>query len=353
MSEEYLLDSRLEAYLDSLRPTPPRNTDEADRGRAAFLEEAASLGVPVSSRDKWRLKGWIIPLWKKRKEKSPMMTILTTLLVTLTLALGGTSATVYAAQNSLPDDFLYPLKTFTEDVQLGLRSDPQDQFDLLFDFTARRFKEINVMVDTGEPIPAKAAVRLQQQMSTMLKLAAGMDDAQLHQALMQIQAALQAHNQVMTNLMAQRPDQVDPMMTQLHQRLQTQQRLVNDGLSEPNLFRQRINSAGNHPGEYPEPTPKLGEGKGLGPGNRTARPEPTATGTLTTTATATPDQDSEGPGPGPGGDGDNNGQGPGEPQPAYTNTPKQGEDDKGDGPKATQDSGKKDPGKGGGNGGKP
>ena len=51
-------------------------------------------------------------------------------IVTLALALGGTGITAYAAQDSLPDQPLYGVKTLTEDLQLQLNSRTKNQLSI-------------------------------------------------------------------------------------------------------------------------------------------------------------------------------------------------------------------------------
>ncbi|MFH1635059.1 MAG: DUF5667 domain-containing protein [Chloroflexota bacterium] len=365
------LDPRLQASLESLGYVPERDPQAAARGRANFLAKAASLKTSVSTGPFLRLNNWIVSLPRftqiHKKERFSMLTALTSFIVAIVIALGGTGAVVYAAQDSIPADFLYPVKTFTEDLQLDLSSDAQDQLSLLEDFTERRFEEMSALALAGEPIPTETAARLQQQMDSMLQLAAGMGDEALNQVLTQMKVALQQHEQTMAMMGNQTPAQTDPMLTQIQQMLQAQQRLVETGLTEPNTFRQHMNSMGNGPAEYPSQTPMPGGGygpgdgtpigtgvgsgsggendlgSGNGPGDGT--PQPTCIGTPIGT----------GGSGGENGPGSGNGPGDGTPQPTCIGTPigtgvgngSGGENDPGSG------NGPGDDGGGGGQGGKP
>jgi hypothetical protein len=51
-----------------------------------------------------------------RKERIPVLTTIVSLIVSLTLLFGGAGVTAYAAQDSLPNDFLYPVKALIESV---------------------------------------------------------------------------------------------------------------------------------------------------------------------------------------------------------------------------------------------
>jgi len=70
--------------------------------------------------------------------------ILTTL---ISLVSGG--GIVYASENALPGDGLYPLKTWVEDMRLAVASDEIDA-GLYLQFSEKRFEEIFALIDSGE-----------------------------------------------------------------------------------------------------------------------------------------------------------------------------------------------------------
>ncbi len=125
------LDPQLKQLLDSLKPVPPRDPARAARGRARFLAESAQ---PVSENAFLRL---IKQIPQFRKERFSMNTILTLVLV-FTALFGGTAGTVYAAQDDLPTETLYPVKTFTEDLRLALASEPEARLTLLANLAQTR-----------------------------------------------------------------------------------------------------------------------------------------------------------------------------------------------------------------------
>jgi hypothetical protein len=72
----------------------------------------------------------------------------------LVLALiGGTGATVYAAQDSLPDSPLYRVKLGTEDVRLWFVFDDPSKADVLLDQSDERVREIRQMLQAGKTVP--------------------------------------------------------------------------------------------------------------------------------------------------------------------------------------------------------
>jgi len=311
-------EKELNEYLNALNSYPIRDSEKATQGKAAFLAQAESLSkLPVSSSVFSRLREWIVTLHQSLtyKEKKAMFTTLASLLIAVTLALGGAAGTVYASQDSLPNDFLYPVKTLSEDVQLSLTNNVQTQLGLLSTFNTRRLEEMTALADAGESIPKETATRLQQHLDMMLNLAAGLDDAAINQALTQIRTSLQQQEQVMKKLQAQIPDHANPLLTQLQEMLQAQQRLVERGLSEPNAFRQHMDSAGNGPSEYPAQTPMSGDGTpaedgsgpGNGPGSGDGLTQPTGSGSGSGQGNGTPQP--PGNDSGNGGDGSGDGQG--------------------------------------------
>ena len=66
---------------------------------------------------------------------------------------GGTSATVYAAQDSLPDQGLYPVKLWIEDSLLALTISPPARLSTILDFADRRVAEMQGLVSAWKPVP--------------------------------------------------------------------------------------------------------------------------------------------------------------------------------------------------------
>jgi len=247
------LDPRVQASLESLIPTPERDPQSAARGRANFMAEAESIKVPVSSGAHWRLNAWIASKTEKKQRRS-MLVPLTSLFVALIVALSGAGATVYAAQESLPDEFLYPVKTFSEDIQLALNNDEQTEIALLEVFTERRLDEMDALISENEPVPTETIARLQLHMNSILNLTSGLEDDNITQ----IQAIFQQHEHTLFALQAQNPEQGAAVMKQMQQILQPQQPFMDEDADTPKDLGEDTNSAGNGPHEAPEQTPMNG-----------------------------------------------------------------------------------------------
>ncbi len=91
-----------------------------------------------------------------------MFSILTAVVLTLTVLFGGAGATVYAAQSSMPDEALYPLKTISEDLRLNLAVDPEAQIKLLLNYADERVGEMAKLLDQGEPVASRSAISLHE-----------------------------------------------------------------------------------------------------------------------------------------------------------------------------------------------
>lgn len=183
--------------LEPLRNMPPRDPGKAAAGRAEFLSRAENqfAGMPVSQTQNRRLNGWIAGIITpfKRKERFDMFSILTAVVLTLTVLFGGAGATVYAAQDSLPDDALYSVKTFSEDLRLNLAVDPEGQIDLLLKYADERVEEMAALVGQGEPVPQEVQSRYEKLMGNALQVAAGLKSEQMLKNMGAIQ--LRAKNQ--------------------------------------------------------------------------------------------------------------------------------------------------------------
>ncbi len=70
------------------------------------------------------------------------------------LALGVTGgATAFASQDALPNERLYPVKLFTEDVHVWLTFDDSSKASLLLDQSDERMEEITTLVSHGDRVP--------------------------------------------------------------------------------------------------------------------------------------------------------------------------------------------------------
>lgn len=181
----------------------------------------------------------------------------------LVLVFAGTATTVYAAQDSLPGQTLYALKTLSEDALISLMPSASGRLSLTLDFSDRRLEEMAALQSAGRPIPQSLVDRLQGELDRTLQLAAGMTDPAMAQSLDQAFRRTQGQLQAMAALVEHNPDA--PLLAVVYARLQEQAGVVELGKTDPQGFRLKINRLSQDkngaPGLEGTPTPH-GNGNG-------------------------------------------------------------------------------------------
>jgi hypothetical protein len=250
MKEKKGFDPLLIQQLDRLKTVPRRNPQAAGRGRARFLAEASTLRprpAPIGSRASSRRFVWKFALAS---------------LAVLFLLFGGGVGAAVASKNALPDQLLYPVKLFTEDVRLDLTGEPGDSIDLLMQFAAVRVDEMNQLAMLNDPIPPEITTRLESQVQQALQMAAGLDDAQMQEALTRIRARLEEQIQSLT----QTGGDAGASVSQTRLMLQNRLRFVDEGLVDMKTFRNQMRHGQEDGSTDPLPvtssTPASGGGQG-------------------------------------------------------------------------------------------
>jgi uncharacterized membrane protein YgcG len=206
-----------------------------------------------------------------------MFTTLMTILLALSLVAGGAGATVHAAQDALPNGPLYPVKIVSEDVRLGLTNGDAHLLQLTLAYATRRMDEMAKIGQEGKPVPEEVALRHEEQMKFAFKLAAGMQEPDRSLAMAQIRTQLEKQEQIMEQLRVNFPEGLEPLMAQVQERLQAQNRLCDLEQEDPLKFEAQVREmlqagkpegAGNEtPGEpNVDPVgPQIGPGPEAGP----------------------------------------------------------------------------------------
>jgi hypothetical protein len=228
-----------------------------------------------------------------------MFSTLSTLVLIASLLLGGGGVTVAAAQASQPDQPLYGIKVWSEDVRLGLTTGPQTEWKLALDYTTRRAQEIHTLLQAGHVPPTAVQTRYQNQVERAIRLAAGLPDDQVRQALELVRTRLQTQLQAFI--------QEDPGYTPLlnesrlliRQMLQERLGWTDEGLEDPAQLQERLRLMDQQRLQDPEHTPAgQGQPTRTAPARMGSTANPaTGGGNPWTTVTPTP---GSGYGPGPG-----------------------------------------------------
>jgi uncharacterized membrane protein YgcG len=245
MNDKTELEAMVQDWLDEIKPVPARNPQAAARGRARFLAQA------VSASEFQRHKGWKSIFRKEQFAMNMLMSIL----VIAGLLFGG-GATVNAAQDDLPNDPLYSVKTWSEDVSLQFQDNPDAKIDRLMELAQIRVQEMTQLIDSGQTPPDQVTVRLEKHMQQALKICSNMEDAALDQTLLQIRNQLQQQDRDMERLQAHAARDVQPILAQTRTMLRQRLQLVEDGLLNHEIFRNRVRNGFNN-GQTQTPSPSL------------------------------------------------------------------------------------------------
>ena len=206
------------------------------------------------------------------------------LVLVLAVMLGGAGVTAAAAQSSLPNEALYPIKLLIEEAQLSLAASPDAQIDAQLDHAQQRVSEMAQLNERGAAIPADVPTRLQAQLQAALHIAAQLDDQHLPAALDRIQ--LRTQDQLRDVEQWHLNDAVQAV-TQAREMAQL-------GRSDPQAFRAHFGPS--RPADAPPPmTPRADPSRT--PAGPRASSTPQATCTPQPQMTNTPQNHSYGPGP--------------------------------------------------------
>ncbi len=228
--------------FDALRPSPPLNEQAASELKAKFLFEGenlrqASIKEPGGevTRPSRRKRGLFEAFQRK-----PAMKALVAVLLAFVVLLASSSLTVFASQSSLPGQPLYPVKSWSEDVQLSVTYSPDAKLRLTLNYTNRRMEEISSLLAGGNTISDQTANRFQNELEDALQLAAQLNDTQIQQALGEIKNHAEKQGLLIQELIVKLPPQADPAVQRLQERLNEQVQLSNIGEKNPKEFRVQV-----------------------------------------------------------------------------------------------------------------
>lgn len=233
-----------------------------------------------------------------------------TIILIVTLVLGGSGVTVAAAQNSLPDDALYPVKIWSEDIRSGLTQNDQTRIQLAMDLVDRRAEEIVVMLRAGQVPPDSVHERLQAEVELAITLAVGQKDSDAVSTLRQIRERIEQQEQVMLSVGEPKSPQEETIQNQIQNMMREQLRLCDDGINDPQMLREHLQyrlqnsfkasstySANDTNGSpWMTGTPIPGSSYGPGPGDGNGAGNPWTTGTPTPGSSYGPNDNDNGNG---------------------------------------------------------
>jgi hypothetical protein len=315
--EEEWMQNKLLGLRDM--PGLERSVEAEKAGQARFLSEAAVLRkeVPVrhsSHQSLWETLGAFI----SGKQARLAFYAATAMCVVLGLMLASGGTVVFASQGSQPGQMLYPVKLISENVRLGLASNPQSQFQLNLEFAGRRLDEIDKLVQAGQDPSSQVTDRLQNELNAALDSAANLDTSGSVKALENLQANLLQHQNQLLKLQSQANPHAVANYTRVVEMLQQKVNLAEQGIKDPQSIHQMLKQQKKQDKQSPTATPTLS-----GADNNVESTQTSAPAAPAPAATATAAEQNNNPGPcnnqnksnnGNGnGNGNNNGNGNGNP----------------------------------------
>jgi len=229
------LDPQLSAELDALKNVPERPMQAAARGRMQFLQEAASLAPAlvqpaVKQKTSWNVFGFL-PLFGKKPAGWAVRLALILAIAAAMLGTGGAAA-VYAAQDSLPGETLYPVKTWGEDVLLTFASSPQTELNLNLEFAERRKSEIAALLYEDEELAAQSILRLQNHLQNAVRASELVNGEDALPSMLRLRDSLEYQQRLMEQLQENNHPAIEAEMNQPRQMIQEQMRIVENQLLE-------------------------------------------------------------------------------------------------------------------------
>lgn len=220
------LDPRLQRAFEQLKKTSARDPQDEATGRANFMAQARTLkNVVVTPKPRRSF----LPSFPKGVS---FATAAVTALVSV-LLFGGAGTTVYAAQESLPNSSLYPVKTLSEDARLLIAAEPQTKLDLLLEFIQRRVSEITELNARQVAPPDIVEKRLQDHIDEAVSLSADLPDADKSQALERVLATIQKQQATLAAVQARVAVPAKPVIQRVQEMLQAKRSRVETGLQDP------------------------------------------------------------------------------------------------------------------------
>jgi hypothetical protein len=287
MNDKAELELKIRERLEEIKPVPVRDSNAAYRARMQFLAMA------VSANEEGRHKEWSSIFRKERFAMNVMISIL----VIAGLLLGG-GATVSAAQDDLPNEPLYSLKLWSEDLSLQFRNEPEQKVERLMELAQVRIQEMTRLVDGDQAVPDQTRLRLEQHIHEALQLCSNLDDPALDTTLLQIRNRLQEQDRDMERLQLHTPQ--DAQLAQTRTMLQQRLQLVEAGLLNHETFRNAARNGFRYGQEEITPPAQNDNDQQNGqPTSIPAGPNPDPVGP--NTGAGGPNEDPGGPNANPGG----------------------------------------------------
>jgi hypothetical protein len=221
-----LYEQEIKERLAELSATKNILPDLSSAVKAKYIQKANLLAKKAVSKSPLSRP----TIWTTQLFKEVRMGTIATIMIILGLVLGGTSATAYASQDDLPNQFLYPVKILSENIQADLTTNNETKLALALEFAETRIEEIVQLKAEGLMPPEPVYANLEMQIQKAIMLATQLGESKLEPALLQIRDRLQIQEKLVSQ------DDQDPILLRTRTLLQERIQLVNTGLGNLNGF---------------------------------------------------------------------------------------------------------------------
>ena len=169
---------------------------------------------------------------------------------------------VFAANDSLPGDTLYPIKLITEDARLTLSADPATQAELNLSFAAERAREMRQLAARGVSAPEEVIVRMAQHTERAMAQIANARPEEIPALLEQTMERTRAQQQVLEEVGVGAPKETQAALQHAMQVTQRAYQTASAAQGDSNRFRneyerQYMGTPGPHGTALPSHTPVL------------------------------------------------------------------------------------------------
>jgi len=231
-------EDEIKQKLEKLDAVPERNPLRVQSAKKNFLSEMRQIaGETTVSVPR---KSW----WNQLNIKKETFSMkLITIATILSLLLGG-GITAVAAQDSLPGDLLYPVKTLVQDIELGLATDPETEFEIALNNAYKRFEDINTLVGQGEVVEEAHFFAWQEAFQRALQYGVNTEDP--IGKLLMVQQQLKYQEQMMN-----KGEQTGvPFQNQCEHMMNYQAGLVDASIEDPELLVTELEFMANYAKQY-------------------------------------------------------------------------------------------------------
>lgn len=230
--------------LTELRDESPRDTSAELRSKNTYMARARSLAMSVSKPAKGRLNTRGVqptltgPLGKEHRFA---MKALISVAIALAIALSGFGVTAAAAQSSMPNDALYGLKVWTEDLRMALTTDPEKVVDLALNLANTRAEEITALTEEGVVVPEQVRVRLELHIFEALQAFTRVQGEAVEPTMLRIQDQLKTQEQLFLRLQEGNGcEDCEPLLTQTQEMVQGRLELFQQNQGDSTMIQEQI-----------------------------------------------------------------------------------------------------------------